>query len=58
MKKSVYFFGVRSDLERLLVEDMTIQAVAHRSGLGWSTVQERLRPNRRWDARVKKFIKV
>jgi hypothetical protein len=45
----------KADLERLFREEGTIQAVARRSGLGWSTVQERMRPSRRWNGKKRKF---
>ena len=47
----------KGDLERLFGEEGTIQGVAGRSGLGWSAVQERLRPTRRWDTKSKAFVK-
>ena len=48
----------QEDLELLLEAYGTIGAVAISSGLGWSTVQERLRPSRRWSSKLKKFVKI
>lgn len=48
----------KSDLEPLLREVGTLLEVARRSGLSWSGVQEKLRPTRRWDAKIGKFVKI
>jgi hypothetical protein len=48
----------RSDLRRLFAESGTIEAVARRTGLGWSTVQEKLKPARKWCAKRKGFVKI
>ena len=48
----------RSDLRRLFAESGTIEAVARRTGLGWSTVQEKLKPARKWDRTKKKFVRL
>lgn len=46
------------DLQRLLAESSTMKAVARRTGLGWSAVQAKLRPARKWDPSTKKFVKL
>jgi hypothetical protein len=48
----------QENLERLLLELGTYGAVVTNTGLGWSTVQERLRPSRRWNPKLKKFVKI
>ncbi len=45
----------QADLRRLVSEGGTIEAVARRTGLGWSTVQAKLKPARKWDPLKKKF---
>ena len=46
------------DIQRLFAESDTIQTVARRTGLGWSTVQAKLRPTRKWDSAKKKFVRL
>lgn len=43
------------DLQRLFAESGTIEAVARRTGISWSTVQAKLKPTRKWDPLKKKF---
>jgi hypothetical protein len=44
------------DLEPLLLSLGTIAEVARATGLGWSAVQERLQPRRRWSPKLKRFV--
>lgn len=43
------------DLRRIFTGGDTIEAVARRTGLSWSTVQAKLKPARKWDPVKKKF---
>ncbi len=46
------------DLQQLFAEGETIESVARRTGLGWSTVQAKLKPARKWDPLKKKFVRL
>ena len=46
------------DIQRLFAESDTIETVARKTGLGWSTVQEKLKPARKWDSAKKKFVRL
>jgi hypothetical protein len=48
----------QADLQRLFDEAGTIEAVARRTGLGWSTIQEKLKPARKWDPKKKVFVRL
>ncbi len=43
------------DLQRIFAEGGTIEQVAQRTGLSWSTVQAKLKPARKWNPLKKKF---
>lgn len=48
----------RTDLEPLLQSEGTIAGVASLTGLGWSAVQERLQPKRKWSSKLKRFVRL
>ncbi len=45
-----------TDLRGISKDNMTIKNLAYRTGLSWSTVQERLRPSRVWNPEQKRFV--
>jgi hypothetical protein len=46
------------DLQLLFAESDTIEVVARRTGLAWSTVQAKPKPTRKWDLAKKKFVRL
>ncbi len=46
-----------ADLREISKDDTTIQMLAERTGLSWSAIQERLRPNRVWNPKRKRFVR-
>lgn len=49
---------IKADLAPLLAKLGGVSAVVATTGLGATAVQERLKPTRRWDAKLKKFVAV